>query len=179
MADPAAPHILLPAEEVQYFAGQHVLHQGVHREVPPPRGFLCPEEGIDKDRKVLVSAACGRLGAGHGDIQLIVPQTHDAEARAHGQPLAEAVQNAFQGLYWNTVHLDVNVLVLPAQEPVPHKAAHIIGAAALTRDCCGYPAGHFHIPVVHPSLTSGNVWGFRHTLPRASGIIKRRQTFRF
>ena len=149
MPDEAAAQILPSAEKVKDLAGQHVLHHGVHGEIPPPGGLFLPEKGIDGYREILMSPAGGALRAGHGDIELAVPQPHDAEARAHGQPLAQAVEDLLQRLHRNAVHLDVDILGLPAEKTVADISAHEKRAPARLMYCGGNGFRHPDIAVFH------------------------------
>ena len=77
-----------------------------------------------------MSEACRGLGARHGDVEIIVPQPQHAEACAHADPFAQRVEDALQRFDRNAVHLNVDILVLPAEQRVPDAAPHKIGAAS-------------------------------------------------
>ena len=75
--------ILLTAEVVHDFAGEHILHQGVHGKIPPLSSLLGAQKGICKGRKIPMASAGSLLSPGHGNVQVIVFKTINAEAGAH------------------------------------------------------------------------------------------------
>jgi len=149
MADASRSKVRPTAEEIQYLAGQHVLHQRVHREIPAQGRLLFADKGIHEDLEVPVAPPRGLLGPGHGDVDVVVAQAHDAKARPHGRALAQAVQYRRQRRDSHTVHLDVDVLVFPAQQKIADTAPHVVGPAPGLRHCGGNPPGHGRVPVRH------------------------------
>ena len=78
-------------EMVQHPAGQHVLHQGVYGEVPPPGGLLRAQKGVHGHVEIPVAPANGPLPPGHGDVQAIALEAVDPEAGPHLQVASQAV----------------------------------------------------------------------------------------
>ena len=131
------------------FAGAHILHQGVHGKIPPLGSLFRAQKGIYKHRKIPVASAGGLLPPGHGNVQVIVFKTINAETGAHLCTLPQAVQNALQRLRGHAVNLNVHILILPAQQLIPHQTAHIEDPAALLGNLLGNPLGHLPVLILH------------------------------
>ena len=168
VAQNARLQIRQTAKGIDDLPGQHVLHHCVDGEVPALRGLEDAQKGIGVNFKILVAPAGRRLQTRHGDVQLVVPQAVDAEARAHLRALPEAVQNGAKRLRRHAVNLDVDVLAFPAQQPVAHQTAHIVDAAPLPGDLCGNPSGHVPVFVLHDAASfpaSQHVPAVRKSIP--------------
>ena len=149
MAQNPPPQILPSPKGVQDFPGEHVLHHGIDGEIPAHCRLFDPQMGVGEHLKIPVSPPGGLLPAGHGNVQIIVLQTINAEAGPHFQPGAQAVQNGFQLRCGNAMHLNVHVLAFHAPQPVPDIAAHIVRPSPhLSRSLC-HPASHRLVFILH------------------------------
>lgn len=146
VAQEAPAEILPAAEEVQHLTGEHVLHQGVDGEIPAAGGSLRPQPRVHLHGEVPVAPTHGGLPPGHGDVQSAARQSVDAKAGPHRPAAAHPVQHSFQLLGGDAVDLDIQILALPAQQPVPDAAAHIVDAAAQRLHLLCDAAGRLTIP---------------------------------
>lgn len=138
-----------PTKMIHNFAGEHVLHQGVYGKVSPSGCFFRTQKGIHKGRKIpLPSAGCLIL-PGHRDVKIIMLQPIDAEAGPHCRSLAQTVQNDLQRFRCYAVDFNIHILILPAQQPIPHQAPHIVNTAALGSNLLGNDFSQIYILVLH------------------------------
>ena len=146
MAQNTPAQIVQSVEVVQYLPRQHVFHQSVHGEIPPPGGLLRAQKRVHADLEIPVAPACGPLPPGHGNVQAIALQAVNTEAGPHLQAAPHTVQYLRQLPGGDAVDLNVHVGVLPAQQPVPDEAAHIVCRAPQGRRLPGNGPGGLHIP---------------------------------
>ena len=79
MPDDPCFQILLSAEVIHYLPGHSVLHQGIYGEVPPSGSFPSAYEGIHVYHEISVAFSHGALASGHGNIDVLAPESKNTE----------------------------------------------------------------------------------------------------
>ena len=145
MPEYAVLQVLPAAEMIDDLAGQHVLHQCIHGEVPPFCRFIGAQKRVRSHGKVTVSHAGTPFGTGQGNVQRVSFQTVNAEAFPDFHTRSQFGEQLFQCFGGNAVHFNVNILVFQSEKPVTHTAADKIHCAALLRRLFGNGSRQFRI----------------------------------
>ena len=130
MADDLLLQIGPSAPEIQNFPGEGIQHHGVDGEIPAAGGVFIGKKGIHGHVEIPVAPAGAGFPAGHGDVQIRMPQAQHAEGRAPVVYLAKIGQHFPQLLGSQAVNFQIDVLTGKAHEPVPDVSAHKKGASA-------------------------------------------------
>ena len=140
------------AEVIHNLTGQNVLHQGIDREITTDRCLTGSDERVQCTEEIPVTGADGPLGAWHGDVQVTVAKSEDAEALSERCHLPEGGENTGKHFGGDAVDFDVDVFVFAAEQQITYISAYVIGSSTLCSDPQGDLPGHlvvrhsFHLP---------------------------------
>ena len=108
-------------KRVDVLVDEWIPGDGVDCEITTPRRFGRCEVRVAGNRERSVPAADPRFGARQGDVDVL--DLVDREALADGVHRADLVEQSLHALRRQAEDFDVDVLVGPTEQLVPHPAA--------------------------------------------------------